>query len=295
MLLNRKNRMTAYLLILPAAAMLAIFVLYPMILNISLSFKDYSMLKTTTKNVGLKNYVTLLSDKRVWEAVQRTFVWTFINVAGALIIGLGAAMLLSNGFKGSGLIKAIVLIPWVLPSVITGYIWSLMLQEDAGVITYILKTLGLVASDFSWFRTGPLSMSAAIMANIWRAFPFFTLMIYAKINTIPSDHIEAAMLEGANSIQLFRHVTFPFIRPTVYTCTYLCFIWSFNAFDILKVMTNGGPAEMTTTMSIMVQREAFQFFEISNASTMSVIMFVLMISVIVIFTLASRLVRRVKK
>ena len=295
MLLNRKNRIAAYLLILPAAAMLAVFVLYPMVLNISLSFKDYSMLKTTTENVGLKNYIKLLSDVRVWEAVQRTFVWTFINVAGALLIGLGAALLLSNGFKGSSVIKAIVLIPWVLPSVITGYIWALMLQEDAGVITYILKTLKIVAPDFSWFRTGPLSMAAAIMANIWRAFPFFTLMIFAKINTIPSDHIEAAMLEGANSFQLFRHVTFPFIRPTVYTCTYLCFIWSFNAFDILKVMTNGGPAEMTTTMSIMVQREAFQFFEISNASTMSVIMFVLMISVILIFTLASKLIRRVKK
>lgn len=295
MMLNRKNKVVAYLLVLPAAAMLAVFVLYPMVLNISLSFKDYSMLRTTTSKVGLKNYITLLSDSRVWEAVRRTFVWTFINVAGALLIGLGAALLLSNGFRGSNVIKAIVLIPWVLPSVITGYIWALMLQEDAGVITYILKSLKIVASDFSWFRTGPLSMASAIMANIWRAFPFFTLMIFAKINTIPSDQIEAATLEGANSFQLFRYVTFPFIRPTVYTCTYLCFIWSFNAFDILKVMTNGGPAEMTTTMSIMVQREAFQFFEISNASTMSVIMFVLMISVIVIFTLLSKLVRRVKR
>ena len=101
MLLNRKNRIAAYLLILPAAVMLAVFVLYPMVLNISLSFKDYSMLKTTTENVGFKNYITLLSDVRVWEAVQRTFVWTFINVAGALLIGLGAALLLSNGFKGS--------------------------------------------------------------------------------------------------------------------------------------------------------------------------------------------------
>ena len=121
------------------------------------------------------------------------------------------------------------------------------------------------------------------------------LLLAIRFFTIPSDQIEAATLEGANSFQLFRYVTFPFIRPTVYTCTYLCFIWSFNAFDILKVMTNGGPAEMTTTMSIMVQREAFQFFEISNASTMSVIMFVLMISVIVIFTLLSKLVRRVKR
>ena len=292
MLVRKKFSIVPYLLLLPAALMLCVFVIYPMIMNVVLSFQNYSLLQVGTQNVGLANYRKLLADERVWAAVQRTFIWTFINVAGALLLGLGSSLLLSAGFRGSNLIKSLILIPWVLPSVITGYIWSLMLQEDAGVITYILKSLHIVARDFSWFRTGPLSMASAIMANIWRAFPFFTLMLFAKLNTVPQDHVEAATLEGANQAQLFRYVTFPYIKPTVMTCTYLCFIWSFNAFDILKVMTNGGPAELTTTMSIMVQREAFQYYEISNASTMSVLMFFLMISVIFLCNVVIKLMKR---
>ncbi|UOM51100.1 sugar ABC transporter permease [Sphaerochaeta associata] len=244
--------------------------------------------------MGISNYIKLFSDIRVWAAVQRTFIWTFFNVGSALLLGLGSALLLSGGFRGSGFIKSLVLIPWVLPSVITGYIWSLMLQEDAGIISYCLKLLQIVPKDFSWFRTGATSMAAAIMANTWRAFPFFTLMLFAKLNTIPQDHVEAATIEGANRKQLFRYVTFPYIKSTIITCTYLCFIWSFNAYDILKVMTNGGPAELTTTMSIMVQREAFQYYEISNASTMSVIMFFLMVGIIVIVNLAGKLLRKVR-
>lgn len=274
--------------------MLGVFVLYPMLKNILMSFQNYSLLRIGRSNVGFRNYIKLLADNRMWEAVQRTFVWTLINVAGALLLGLGSALLLTSGFKGSNIVKSVVLIPWVIPSVITGYIWTLMFQEDAGIITYAMKTLSLVARDFSWFRTGPLSMAAAIIANIWRAFPFFTLMIFAKLNTVPQDYLEAATLEGANDFQTFRYVTYPFIEPTILTCTYLCFIWSFNAFDILKVMTNGGPAEMTTTMSIMVQREAFQYYEISNASTMSVIMFFLMLAVLLAGRLAVALTRRKK-
>ncbi len=293
MALGRKNSIYGYILIIPAIAMLAVFVIYPMIMNIAMSFRNYSLLRVGVQNVGLDNYKNLFNDKRVWEAVSRTFVWTLTNVAGALFIGLVSSLLLYSGFRGSAIIKSMILIPWVLPSVITGYIWSLMLQEDAGIITYTLKSLGIVASDFSWFSTGSLSMAAAIMANIWRAFPFFALMLFAKLSAVPSDYIEAAELEGVSLLQRFRYVLFPFIRQTLGICTYLCFIWTFNAYDILKVMTNGGPAELTTTMSIMVQREAFQFYEISRASTMSIMMFFIMITVLLAARLLLALRRRV--
>ncbi len=292
MALSRRNNAAGYILILPAVIMLAVFVIYPMFMNIAMSFRNYSLLRVGDQNVGLQNYRDLIGDSRVWAAVSRTFVWTIANVAGALLIGLGSALLLFSGFKGSGVIKSMILIPWVLPSVITGYIWSLMLQEDAGIITYILKSLGVVAQDFSWFRTGPLSMTAAIMANMWRAFPFFSLMIFAKLSSVPQDYIEASELEGVSPLQRFRYVLFPFIKPTVAICTYLCFIWSFNAYDILKVMTNGGPAELTTTMSIMVQREAFQFYEISRASAMSIMMFFIMLAVLLIAKILFSVIRR---
>ncbi|MHC1692550.1 MAG: carbohydrate ABC transporter permease [Sphaerochaetaceae bacterium] len=289
----KKGSFVPYLLVTPALIMLCMFIVYPMVMNVITSFQSYSLVQMGRPWVGLSNYKTLITDSRVWSAIQRTFIWTGVNLACALALGLGSALLLNTGFKGNNIIKALILIPWILPSVITGYIWSLMLSEDAGIITWILKTLGWVSRDFSWFRTGPLAMASAMMANIWRAFPFFSLMIYAKLNTVPGDQIEAALLEGVNRRQMFRYVTFPFIKPVVTSCTYLCFIWTFNAYDILKIMTNGGPAELTTTMSIMVQREAFSYYSLSNAATLSVIMFVLMVSIIVLAKLGVRMYKRI--
>lgn len=264
----------------PAFLMLAAFILYPMIMNIITSLQIYDLTLIDRSYVGMQNYQRILGDRRIWAAIERTFIWTSINLVFMLIIGMSTALLLSTGFRGNTVIKSIMLIPWILPSVITGYSWSLMLNEDAGIVTWIMKSTGLVSQGFSWFQSGNLSMTAAIMANIWRGFPFFALMIYAKIMSLPTDHVEAAALEGANHRQMFIYITFPYIKPVVAACTFLAFIWTFNAYDILRVMTGGGPAELTTTMPLLIQKEAFQFYSLSNAATMSVIMFFLMLLII---------------
>ena len=291
---HRNTYIIPYVLMTPAAVMLGLFILYPMLMNIITSFQSYSLVQIGRPFVGFANYKALLTDARIWSAIKRTIIWTLINLCFSLALGLGSALLLSTRFRGNNIIKSLILIPWILPSVITGYTWSLMLNEDAGIITWLLKTLQLVSRDFSWFRTGALSMTAAMMANIWRAFPFFSLMIFAKLSTIPNDHVEAALIEGVNKRQMFTYVSFPYIKPVVVSCTYLVFIWTFNAYDIIKVMTNGGPAELTTTMSILVQKEAFQYFSLSNAATMSVIMFTLMTLIILLAYLLLKLVRKVK-
>lgn len=261
--------------------MIGLFMLYPLINNLVLSFYDYSLASIDRPFVGMKNYFAMAGESRMWHAIARTGIWTACNLVVAIIIGVGAAFLLFTKFKGSSLLKSFILIPWILPSVITGYIFSLMMNEKAGIITYLVRSTGLVSANFGFFDNGPLSMFAAIMANVWRAFPFFTLMIYAKLCTIPNDQIDAAHLEGANAIQMFWHVLLPFVREVLSSCVFLCFIWTFNAYDIMKVMTNCGPADMTTTMSILIQREAFSYFSLSNASTMSVYAFVIMLSIIV--------------
>lgn len=286
------QRIIPYCLIAPAAVMVGIFLLYPMVSNVFLSFFDYSLASVHRPFVGFANYEKMFHESRMWEAVGRTGVWTCVNLVFAILIGVGSAFLLYSHFHGSGLLKSIILIPWILPSVITGYIFSLMMNEKAGIITWLLRSSHLVSPNFSFFDNAPLSMLAAIVANIWRAFPFFTLMIYAKLCTIPIDRVEAATLEGANWYQMFRYVYLPFIKDTLYSCVFLCFIWTFNAYDIMKVMTNGGPAEMTTTLSILIQREAFSYFSLSNASTMSVIAFAIMLSIILIFKTSASLWRR---
>lgn len=293
--MRKKTSIVPYLLMTPAFCMLFFFIVYPMIVNIFISFLRYDLTQIGRPFVGIKNYISIIQDPRIWAAVQRTFVWTFINLTFMLLLGLGAAILLSTGFSGNTFMKGVILIPWILPSVITGYTWALMLSEDAGIITWMMKSLGLVSSSFSWFQSGPLAMTAAIFANIWRGFPFFALMLFAKISGLPTDHREAATLEGASHGQMFRFITFPFIRPVIASCTFLAFIWTFNAYDILKVMTNGGPAELTTTMSLLVQKEAFQYYSLSNASTMSVIMFILMLTIIYFFKVLSRILIRFQK
>ena len=284
--------MLPYLLVAPAFLMIGIFLLYPMVYNFMLSFFNYSLASKNRPFVGFENYKTMFHTPRLWQAVGRTAIWTVANLAVSIFIGVGAAFLLFSGFRGSNILKSFILIPWILPSVITGYIFSLMMNEKAGIITWLIRSTGLVDQNFSFFATGGLSMVAAIMANVWRAFPFFTLMIYAKLCTIPTDHVEAAHLEGANALQMFWYVYLPYIKDTLSSCVFLCFIWTFNAYDIMKVMTNGGPAESTTTMSILIQREAFSYFSLSNASTMSVIAFVIMLSIIIIFRMIGKIWRK---
>ncbi len=286
------QKVLPYLLIAPAFIMIGVFLLYPMIYNVVLSFFNYSLASVSRPFVGFANYQKMFHETRMWQAVARTGIWTVTNLIVAIFIGVGSAFLLFSGFKGSSILKSFILIPWILPSVITGYIFSLMMNEKAGIITWLLRSTHLVSQNFSFFDNGPLSMLAAISANVWRAFPFFTLMIYAKLCTIPTDQVEAAKLEGANGLQFFRYIYLPFIRDVLASCVFLCFIWTFNAYDIMKVMTNGGPADMTTTMSILIQREAFSYFSLSNASTMSVIAFVIMLSVIIVFKTLARVWRK---
>ena len=287
----KKNDSLPYFLVAPALLLLAGFMLYPMVSNLVTSFFRYKLTSKKRPFVGFENYATVLKDERVWQAMSRTIVWTGVTLVIVIVLGVLMALLLKTKFPGSGFLKAFMLIPWILPSVITGYIWQLMLSEDAGIITYAMKSLGIVSSDFSWFVSGSTSMAAAILANSWRAFPFVALMVYARMSNQPKDLIEAANIDGANRRQVFWNITIPHIKPVLNSCILLIFIWTFNAYDILRVMTNGGPAEKTTTMSILVYKEAFSFYNISNAATMSVLMFTVMLTIII----AVRLVKKVLK
>ena len=301
---HKKRLVLPYLLVTPALLLLAAFMLYPMLSNLAISLFQYKLTSTKRPFVGLANYAAIIQESRIWAAMGRTVLWTAVNLALIVLLGLILAMLLNTRFPGSGFLKAFMLVPWILPSVITGYIWQLMLAEDAGIVTYAMKALKLVEPDFSWFASrtgrpkpeaptiqmiwfasGGTSMAAAIMANSWRAFPFVALLVYARLSNQSRDQVEAAVIDGAGRWQVFRYVTLPHIRPVLSNCTLLIFIWTFNAYDIMRGMTNGGPAEKTTTMSIIVYKEAFNYYSISNAATISVLMFSIMLSIILVVRL----------
>jgi multiple sugar transport system permease protein len=272
------GRWTPLLLILPVVLILLVFKFYPLFVNVWYSLIDYKLTGGAQKFVGLENYRDVLRDAKFLAAISRTFAWTIFNILGMVLIGVPAAFLLNTQFKGKLLLKSCILIPWVLPEIVTGYTWKWMLMGDFGIINTILSWFHVVDPGFSWFRSGNTAMLAVVMANVWRAIPFVAVMVYAKLRTIPTEMMEAARIDGACGIKLLRYITFPHIGPVLSRVVMLAFIWTFNAFSIIASMTGGGPVYKTEIMPLIVQRTAFSKFEFNSASAMSIVMSLILLA-----------------
>ena len=175
---------------------------------------------------------------------------------------------------------------------VSGFTWNVMLSDNMGIITAFLRASGLCSPDFSWFQTGSMAMASAILANVWRGYPFFALMLYAKIKTLPREQIEAARIDGASGTRLFLSIMFPHIKVVLFTCMGLAFLWTYNAYDIIKVMTDGGPADATLTLPLLIQREAFEYYNLSTASTMSIVTFIIIIILVALYSAAMSISKR---
>lgn len=287
---KRKRDWFPYLMLLPAWAIILGITAYPFVFSLALSFFDFSFLKTDTSFVGLKNYMDIISKGDFLATLNFTLLWTVVNVIFMTMLGFAVAMLMRQRFIGKGFLKATMLIPWILPQVVTGYVFNLMLSTDYGVVNKMMQKIGLLPDGFSWFSKTVPAMCAVFMANIWRGFPFIALTLFAKMQTVPNAQIEAASIDGAGAFQRFRYILLPYISPIALTCVLLTFLWSFNAFDIIKVMTDGGPLNTTNTLSLLVNREAFLYLEISRACTMAVIMLFILLACAGIFLLIRRAV-----
>ncbi len=279
---SHKTSVTPYILILPVVITLLGVLLYPVLSSAWISMLDYTFTKVDRPFIWFENFKEILQDDLFLGATVKTIVWTAINIVGMTILGLFTAILLTCKFKGNVIIKAVILIPWILPQVVTGFTWSWMMTQDFGIINHFLIKLGLVPEGFSWFQTGELAFVATIIANVWRGFPFFALMLYAKITSLPKDQIEAATIDGANSVHVFIHITLAHIKGVLATCILLSFLWTFNAFDIIFVMTNGGPNNATLTLPLLLQRSAFNNMDLGNASAMALVMLIIMVAILLI-------------
>ena len=277
---RKKRDLYPYILVSPGILLVIVFIIYPIISNFILSFSNYNIVTPGLTFAGIKNYVNILTGEIFWNSIRFTIVWTIVNIFFAMAIGLITAMVLNTNFKGSSVLKAVILIPWVLPQIVTGYVFVMMLSQNIGIVNELLIYIGLVKPDFSWFQTGTMASAAVIIASIWRSYPFCTLMIYAKLRTINVNLIEAAQIDGASNLNVFRHITIPHIRSMLITCLTLNFIWSFNAYDIVRVMTDGGPGDSTELLSLLIQKEAFINFDLSKAATESIIAFIIMILIL---------------
>jgi multiple sugar transport system permease protein len=274
----------AYALITPSIIMIALIYFYPMLNGFWQSLHYYSRVQPWAyRFTGLENYLTALNTHDFWVALRTSAIWTIGGVLASYTLGLIAALMLNGEFRGRGLYRSILLLPWVVPPVVAGTSWMWMYADHDGIINRTLRSLHLIEKPIYWLSVPYLAMIAVIIVHVWRTFPFMMITILAALSSIPDDIYEAGRIDGASSWQLYRYITFPLILPISITATVLSSIWTFNDFGTIFVLTGGGPAGATTTLIIQSYKEAFQRYNVGYGTTLAVIAMILMMGIAVVY------------
>jgi len=274
----RKNLM-AYGLILPSLVFLMAIVVYPLSVGLLEGFRYHNRLQPwLTAFNGLDNYVQAWGDNQVWLALRTSFVMVVGIVGVSYALGLVSGLLLNHKFRLRGVYRALMLVPWVVPPVVSYISWQWMLNDQSGMVNQVLQQLGLINQPILWLASSKLAMVSLIIVGVWSRFPFMMITILAALSSIPDDVTEAASIDGANRWQIFRHITFPMILPVSVIATLLQAIWTFNDFGLPFVLTGGGPANSTTPLILLSYKEAFQRFNIGYGTALAIISMVLMLA-----------------
>jgi len=260
------------LFLLPTLAFLVVLIAYPVAYNVYLSFQDYNYLLGVSRFVGLQHYVQLLHDPVFWRSLGNNLVWTLGGVGGQLLLGFAAALLLDGPGRGMALARTLLLIPYVVPAIATAITWRWMFNDFYGILSFLLAVVGLLPAETSPFASVELAMPAAICVGIWRGFPFAMIVYWATLQGIPTEEYEAARVDGAGALQEFWSITLPHLKHITLVLVVLRTLWMFNYFDLLYLLTKGGPAGATQHLPILVYITSFGLFRFGEAAAIAGLM-----------------------
>jgi ABC-type sugar transport system permease subunit len=277
--LRRRRILVAYTFMLPSLIVLAVFMFYPLIRAAILSFTNYSVFGVT-KYVGLSNYITLLHNSQFWGDLVNTVYYAGVTTPVSVALALALALLLNRrGLPGRGVLRAAIFLPAVVSLAVAAIPFRLMFTPSIGLITYWLGAIGVHSTD--WLDSTTLAMPAVIIVGVWKNVGFYMVIYLAGLQTIPKEFYEAARIDGASAWQRFRNVTWPLLSNTTMFVTIIALIASFQAFDQIFVMTQGGPAFSTETLVMLIYREGFQQFQMGYASAIGYVL----VLIILLFSL----------
>lgn len=279
--MHRKRQAVPYLLLAPVLIFVCLFMLWPIINVFKMSFESYYATKPNAREfIGFENFITIfIKDELFLKTLGNTAVYVLVSVAIQTVLGFWLAYLLTRKFKGRGIVRALALVPWAVAGVMVGIIWNLMLGQTYGVVNDLLMKLGIIQTNMSWFSDSRLAMTGAIIANVWRGIPFFTISYMSALSSISDDLYESAKIDGASApVTMFR-ITIPMIKDTIILTTLLRAIWTFNAVDLIISLTDGGPNRGTTTLALYIMRTFSNDFNYGYASALAAISTLLMMIV----------------
>lgn len=266
---------------MPAFALLGIVIFFPIIRCIGLSF-------STESGAALDNYQNALSDRRLGSSLWNTCVFTLISLSGEMLLGLAFALCLNIAFRGRGAVRAIVLIPWALPPAVMAMGWRWIYNDVYGVASDMLFRTGITSDRVAWLGTPALAMFSIIVADIWKTTPFVAVILLAGLQSIPRSLYEAASIDGAGRVKQFFMITFPLLRPYLLLALLFRGIQAFGVFDLIWVLTRGGPGSSTETVSLYIYDVNFRYTNPRYAAALTIIVFVILLGAAIAISAANR-------
>jgi len=273
------RKSTPYLLLVPALLFTVFVVVYPLVQNLINSVCDVSMIRGGKGWIGLRNYELVFKDTVFWLAFRNTAVYAVVGTVVALVVGLGFALLLNLKVGRINSIAAFLFtIPWVISPVVAGFAWKWILNDRFGIVNHWLASAGLVQIGTSWLGDPQTALVCVMLARIWQFYPFAMVMFLAGLQAIPQEQYEAAAVDGATMIRRFFYITIPNLKSVSSVLLVLGVIWSFNDFNMVFVMTRGGPMNASMVLPVLVRELTFVHFDLGRGSALSIIIFVMLVS-----------------
>lgn len=283
---HRPRRLTdgmfALLLTAPGLALLAAVVVYPLITALITAFYKQSLVEPGREFVGFENIVDVLTGD-FFTLLSQTVVFTLGTTIAPFVIGFGLALALNTKIRGAKVLRGLMLIPWLIPGVVVSFLWMWIFNANYGVMNALLESVGLIDAPQAWLADPTTAMIAVIVAKTWQSFPWMMVMLLAGLQTVPPELHEAAEIDGAGTVRRFFSITVPQMSGIIGLVLLLEFIWNFQHFDIIYVLTGGGPAGSTETFATAVYETAFDGFDLGKAGALGLLWMVLLMGLVVVY------------
>jgi len=290
--MKSKDKM-GYLFIIPSLILIFALILYPVFNTLYLSFFNYRVQTMALGKtfVGLRNFIKIFNDETFFKSLKFTLLFTVVAVSMETIIGMIFANIMNRKLPGQGIIRTSVLIPWAIPTIISGLMWKFMYSQQYGIINHIFLKLQFIKEAIPWLSDSFVAVIAVIIADVWKTTPYMSLLILSGLQTIPIQLYEAAAIDGANRKDIFLKITLPLIKPVLSVAILFRVLATFRIYDLIAVLTSGGPANATQSLSLYTIKTYFDFGNIGYGAALATVTFIisLLISLLFLDSLKSKL------
>ena len=275
--LKTKKKIAPYLYVMPVLILLLIMYGYPLIKSIIMSLQDYKLTSSGSAPFNdFANFKKMFSDTDFLLLLKNSLIYVIISVVAQFVLGLILALCLKTKFRGRGIYQSIVFLPWAFSSFVVGLMFRWSFNGEYGVVNDILMKMGIIKENVAWLGTPGLSLAVVIIAMIWMGIPFFGIMILAALQSVPDDIYEAADIDGCGMFRKFFSLTLPYIKPTIIMTVLLRTIWIFNSFDLIVIITGGGPVNYSQTLPSYMYSKAFASYDFGLVSAFGVLLIVIL-------------------